>query len=85
MSHRACVRMSVETLYSLRRAEPAIRDLDRVVLLDQAVTDDGDTMPAGTEGNVVYVTQDARTLIVEFTEPDGALATIPAASAASGS
>lgn len=74
--------MSVETLYSLRRAEPAIRDLDRVVLLDQAVTDDGAAMPAGTEGTVVYVTQDARTLIVEFAEPEGALATIPAASAA---
>ena len=73
--------MSVETMYTLRRAEPAFRDLDRVVLCTEAVTDDGDTMPAGAEGTIVYVAPDAQTLIVEFAEPEGALVTIPVSAA----
>ncbi|MCJ2143909.1 DUF4926 domain-containing protein [Methylobacterium sp. E-066] len=70
--------MSVETMYTLRRAEPAFRDLDRVVLRTAAVTDDGDTMPAGAEGTIVYVAPDMHALIVEFAAPEGALVTIPA-------
>ncbi|SFL37523.1 hypothetical protein [Methylobacterium pseudosasicola] len=70
--------MSVETIYTLRRAEPVFRDLDSVVLRAEAVTDDGDTMPAGAAGTIVYVAPDMQTLIVEFAEPEGALVTIPA-------
>ena len=73
--------MSVETFFTLRRSEPAFRDLDRVALLGEAVTDDGDTMPVGAEGTIVYVTPDTQTLIVEFAEPVGALVTIRASSA----
>ncbi|GJE60965.1 DUF4926 domain-containing protein [Methylobacterium trifolii] len=72
--------MSVEVLYLLRKDEPgaAIRDLDDVVLLADAVTDDGDVIPAGTEGTVVGIWPGGAACEVEFAEPESALATVPA-------
>lgn len=69
--------MSVEVLYLLRRAESGapLRELDDVRLRVDLVTDAGDTIPAGTEGTVVYVAPGAETLIVEFSDPEGALVT----------
>ena len=43
--------MSVDFSYLLRKDDPGatLRDLDDVVALAPVVTDDGDTIPAGTE------------------------------------
>jgi hypothetical protein len=72
--------MSVEVFYLLRKDEPGVdlRDLDDVVLLADARTDDGTPIPAGTEGTVVAVWQDGSACEVEFAEPEGALATVRA-------
>ncbi len=70
--------MSVEVVYLLRKDEPGFRDLDLVVLLEPAISHDGDTIPAGRAGTVVGVWTDSPDCIVEFSEPDGALATVPA-------
>lgn len=69
--------MSVEVLYVLRKDAPDFQDLDAVVLLAPAVSDDGTTIPAGTRGTVVGIWAEERSCIVEFAEPDGALATVP--------
>ncbi|MDP4023523.1 DUF4926 domain-containing protein [Methylobacterium sp. NEAU 140] len=73
--------MSVEVVYRLRKDGPggAFRELDDVRVLADVVTDDGDTIPAGTEGTVVGVWGLGEAYEVEFPEPMGALATIPAA------
>ena len=73
--------MSVEAVYLLRKDERAfgVRELDDVVLLADATTDDGDTIPAGTEGTVVSEWSEHEAFEVEFAEPEGALATVPAA------
>lgn len=73
--------MSVEVLYLLRKDEPgvALRELDDVALLAAVVTDDGDTIAAGTEGTIVGVLREGETFIVEFAEPAGALADVEAA------
>lgn len=70
--------MSVEVFYLLRKDEPGVelQELDDVVLLADAPTDDGDMIRAGTEGTVVAVWQDGSTYDVEFAEPEGALATV---------
>ncbi|MFC5554329.1 DUF4926 domain-containing protein [Methylobacterium iners] len=72
--------MNVETHYLLRREEPRsnLRDLDAVVLTADVRTDDGDVMKAGTEGTVVGIWRDGAAYEVEFPEPMGALATVPA-------
>ena len=70
--------MSVEVVYLLRKDEPGFRDLDTVVLLEPARSHDGETIPAGRAGTVVGVWTDSPDCIVEFSEPDGALATVPA-------
>lgn len=72
--------MSVEVLYLLRRDEPGVtlRELDDVALLIDAVTDQGDTIAAGTDGTVVAVWGDGANFEVEFAEPEGSLATVPA-------
>lgn len=70
--------MSVEVLYLLRKDEPGagLRELDDVLLLADARTDDGATIRAGTEGTVVAVWHDGPAYEVEFAEPEGALATV---------
>ena len=70
--------MSVEVVYLLRKDEPGFRDLDPVVLLEPAISHDGDPIPAGRAGTVVAVLTGRPDCIVEFSEPDGALATVPA-------
>lgn len=72
--------MNVQTVFLLRRDEPRsdLIDLDRVVLIADAVTDGGDSVAAGTEGTVVGVWRDGAAYEVEFAEPEGALATIEA-------
>ncbi|KQP93813.1 hypothetical protein ASF60_14275 [Methylobacterium sp. Leaf113] len=72
--------MSVEVFYLLRKDEPGVdlRELDDVVLLADARTDDGTLIQAGTEGTVVAIWQDGAAYEVEFTEPEGALATVRA-------
>lgn len=70
--------MSVEVLYLLRKDEPgtALRELDDVRVLVDVVTDDGDTIAAGTEGTIVAVVHEGDAFIVEFPEPVGALADV---------
>ena len=70
--------MSIEVVYLLRKDEPGFRDLDAVVLLAPVVSHEGDTIPEGRAGTVVGVWTDSPDCIVEFSEPDGALATVPA-------
>ncbi|MEE7503318.1 DUF4926 domain-containing protein [Methylobacterium mesophilicum] len=69
--------MSFEYTYRVWQTEPpsSLRDLDDVVLLFDAVTDDGDTILAGTEGTVVSVHGEGESYVVEFSEPLGALVT----------
>ncbi|MGY2047677.1 DUF4926 domain-containing protein [Methylobacterium sp. JK268] len=73
--------MSIDVLYTLRKDEPgaALRELDDVRVLVDVMTDDGDTIPAGTEGTVVAVWPRGAAYDVEFPEPMGALSTIEAA------
>lgn len=68
--------MSVETLYQLTKNAGAIRELDDVRVRIDVVTDDGDTILAGTEGTVVGIWRDGEAYEVEFAEPMGALSTI---------
>ena len=72
--------MSVEALYLLRKTEPrpGPQDLDSVVLTADVLTDDGDAVPAGTEGTIVGVYGDGAAFVVEFIEPLGALANVAA-------
>jgi hypothetical protein len=72
--------MSLEVFYLLNKDESGanLRDLDDVVLLNDAVTDEGITILAGTEGTVVAVWDGAEAYEVEFAEPEGAMATVPA-------
>lgn len=72
--------MSLEVLYLLRKDDPglSIRELDDVVLTAEALTMDGDVIPAGTKGTVVAVMCEGQTFAVEFAEPAGALASVSA-------
>ncbi|TXN51620.1 DUF4926 domain-containing protein [Methylobacterium sp. WL2] len=69
--------MSFEYAYRVWQTEPpsSLRDLDDVVLLVDAITDDGTTIHAGTEGTIVSVHGDGESYVVEFSEPVGALVT----------
>lgn len=73
--------MSIEVSYTLRKAEPGamLRELDDVRVLIDVVTDDGDTIAAGTEGAVVAVWNGGEAYDVEFPEPMGALSTVKSA------
>ncbi|WP_342148479.1 DUF4926 domain-containing protein [Methylorubrum sp. SB2] len=70
--------MTREAFYHFRQAAPldTFRDLDRVRLTADVATDDGITMPAGSEGVVLSVYRDGVAYVVEFAEPVGALATV---------
>lgn len=72
--------MSVEVLYLLRKDEPEaeLRELDDVIVLADVVCDDGISIPPGTEGTVVAVWDKGGAFEIEFEEPEGALATVPA-------
>ncbi|MBE7197229.1 MAG: DUF4926 domain-containing protein [Parafilimonas terrae] len=69
--------MSFEYAYRVWQTEPpsSLRDLDDVVLLVDAIADDGATILAGTEGTIVSVHGDGESYVVEFSEPVGALVT----------
>ena len=71
--------MSVEVVYLLRKDEPGFRDLDAVVLLEPAISLDGDAIPAGRAATVVGIWTDSPHCLVEFSDPDGALANVPTA------
>jgi hypothetical protein len=70
--------MTREAFYHFRQAAPldTFRELDRVMLTADVATDDGATMPAGSEGVVLSVYRDGVAYVVEFAEPVGALATV---------
>ncbi|GEP01679.1 DUF4926 domain-containing protein [Methylobacterium haplocladii] len=70
--------MSVEFAYRIQHTTPQslLRELDDVVLMVAVVSDDGDAIPAGTEGTAVSVHDGGQTCVVEFAEPEGALATV---------
>ena len=64
--------MSFDTLDQSRApvAQPqALAELSVVTLLREVVTDDGVTVPAGTEGTIVGVWGDGEAYEVEFDEP----------------
>jgi len=70
--------MSIETLFLLRKEQSGLRDLDDVVLLAPARTMEGTFIPVGTEGTVVSILAPGKAYLVEFPEPEGALATVEA-------
>lgn len=69
-----------EMFYVRRRAKapPIHAELSMVMLLTEAPTDAGVTMPAGSTGTVVGIWKDGEAYEVEFREPTGALATVKA-------
>lgn len=70
--------MSVEFAYRFQEESPrsGLRDFDDVVLLVAAISDDGVSIPAGTEGTIVSVQNAGETYVVEFAAPSGSLATV---------
>jgi hypothetical protein len=56
--------------------ESRFRDLDSVLVTIPVTTDDGDLIPAGTEGTIVGIWRDGAAYEVEFAQPPGALATV---------
>ena len=70
--------MSIEFAYRFEQDAPrsSLRDLDDVVLTVAVVSDGGNTIPAGTEGTIVGVFKDGEAYVVEFAEPEGALASV---------
>ena len=71
--------MSAETFFLNRRDLPGLRDLDDVVLLSPVASVTGMTIAAGTEGTVVAILEPGQAYVVEFPEPEGTLANVPAA------
>lgn len=71
--------MATEVIYVRDdEANGIIRDLDDVVLLVDARTDESIVIPRGTRGTVVGVWGEDALFEVEFAEPPGALATVAA-------
>lgn len=72
--------MSVEGIDVMRNRAPrsGLQDLDRVQLTVSVVSDDGDTISAGSKGTVVGVWHDGAAYEVEFTHPVAGLATVDA-------
>ncbi|AWN50448.1 DUF4926 domain-containing protein [Methylobacterium sp. 17Sr1-1] len=70
--------MAISLTYRFRETVvgPGPRDLGIVVLLADVVGDDGAVIPAGTEGTIVAMHDESETCIVEFSEPEGTLATV---------
>ena len=70
--------MSYEFAYRFRQDQPrsSLRDLDDVVLLTAAESDDGDMIAVGTEGTIVSVHGEGTSYVVEFAQPEGALVTV---------
>ena len=73
--------MSYDTLYQSRAplTQPqGFAELSVVALLSDVVTDDGVTVPAGTEATIVGVWGDGKAYEVEFDEPVVGNATVRA-------
>ena len=70
--------MSFAFAYRFREDEPSssLKELDRVILLVAAVSDDGDRIAAGAEGTILSVHGAGEGYVVEFAAPVGALATV---------
>lgn len=70
--------MSLEITYRFHEELPrsGFRDLDVVVLTAPVVSDDGSSIPAGTEGTIVSIDDSGDMYVVEFAEPDGTFATV---------
>lgn len=70
--------MTFQFAYRFTQEAPrsSLRDLDSVVLTASMVSDDGDTIAAGTEGTIVSTHGDGASYVVEFAEPPGALVTV---------
>lgn len=70
--------MSFEFAYRFKQDGPPGRfhDLEDVVLLVVSMSDDGDTIAAGTQGTIVSVHGAGESYVVEFDIPDGAPATV---------
>ena len=64
--------MSFDTLYQSRApaTQPqSLAELSMVALLRDVMTDDGVTVPAGTEGTIVGIWANGEAYEVEFDEP----------------
>ncbi|MCJ2121279.1 DUF4926 domain-containing protein [Methylobacterium sp. J-077] len=73
--------MSFDTLYQSRdpvTPRPAFAELSVVAVLRDVQTDDGDTIPAGTEGTIVGIWAGGEAYEVEFDEPVVGNATVRA-------
>ena len=73
--------MSFEPYYMLRdktRRDEAFAELDDVVLTEPALSRDGDTIAAGTEGTIVGIWREGEAFEVEFAEREGLLCRVSA-------
>jgi hypothetical protein len=70
--------MAFDFSYALRKETPGtvFRELDDVELLTPVRSDEGDTIAAGARGTIVGIGRER--FIVEFAEPEGALASVAA-------
>ena len=68
--------MNVALSYVLESDTPLLKELDRVALLADAPADEGQIVPAGSEGTIVGIWQGGLAYEVEFTQPFHALATV---------
>ncbi len=70
--------MSRETVLYVEGSEPlqVFQDLERVAITRAARTDDGQTVPAGSEGTIVDVIKEGLAYAVEFTTPVDGIATL---------
>lgn len=70
--------MSREAVLYVEGSEPlpVFRDLERVTIICAATTDDGQTVPAGSEGTIVGVIKEGLAYAVEFSAPVDGLATL---------
>ncbi|AWN50257.1 DUF4926 domain-containing protein [Methylobacterium terrae] len=69
-----------DTVHLVRCGEKPsrFRDLDQVLVTLPVTTDEGDRIPAGTEGTVVAVWRGGAADEVEFAQPPGVLAPVAA-------
>ncbi|TXN40664.1 DUF4926 domain-containing protein [Methylobacterium sp. WL30] len=70
--------MSVQFAYRFQQDLPpsSLQDLDDVVLTAAVMSDDGISIPAGTEGTIVSVFRGGEAYVVEFAQPEGTLASV---------
>jgi hypothetical protein len=78
MSATAKARSADDVMFVRKAPSEALPELKMVVLLRPAETDAGVSKPSGSTGTIVGVWAGGEAYEVEFSEPEGALATVRA-------